>query len=208
MLPGVAGNVVSDGIRGITPGTVRVLSVVMHVTAKDEHQTAGDKDAGVKKSGRRRGRQYLPLAILGMIGVEFIRQYLSALRLGHVPTVHVYKMRQRIVRRTMTVAPFNGVTNRLDDLPLPRSQVILLDGVQVTILRRITKDHNHFLFLPVTLDEIRRMPSYLYDITTHVIISSKKKKREERRKKKINKKLSPKDDFCTLSGPHIVLLRQ
>lgn len=129
LMPSVAHDVVAQGVGRVAARAVRVMRVVVHVTAEYQHQPAGDEGRGVKEPSRRRRREHPPLVRVRVVGVQPAGQHLRALRLGHVAAVHVYELREGVVSGAVPVAALHREAGRLDDLPFPRTQVVLLDGV-------------------------------------------------------------------------------
>ena len=134
----------------------------MRIAAEDEHEGAADEDGRVEEARRGRRGEETPLArLVRIVRVEAIGEDLVNRRLGHVAAVHVDEIRMRIMRGAVTVAAFHGETYRLNNLPLACTEVVLLHGVEVAVLRRVAKDDDHLLLLVVALYQVRCVPSNL-----------------------------------------------
>lgn len=155
LLPGVAAHVVGYRVGRVTPSAVRVKSIVVSIASENQHKRATDEYRGVEKARRWCGGQQAPLPLNLVVRIEPAREYLSDLGLGHIATVHVDEIAMGVVGRAVTVATLDWEAKSLDDLPLASAEQVLLDGIQVTILRRVPENHHHLFLLVAGMDEVR-----------------------------------------------------
>jgi glycosyltransferase involved in cell wall biosynthesis len=60
------------------------------------------------------------------------------------PTMSVSKLSEQLVKAGCTIEVFTTTANGISELPVIPNKQVMVDGVDVTYFKRLTKDHSHF----------------------------------------------------------------
>lgn len=142
-VPGVAENVVREQLGAVALRAVTFRRVVVSVPAENEHETRVNESGRVEKPRRGRVGQKRPNVRLRIVRVQVFAQDLRRFALGNNPAVNVNFGLQRIVTSRVSVAAFNRIASSINNSPFARTEVILLDHVQIPQYRRVPEDYHH-----------------------------------------------------------------